>query len=104
MYKCHPSIQLVKQRVTIGENFASQQVSWKDILYQLKDVYPTKASPFGNMPVKILTENSPLFAPLLQLFTNESTDTGKFPKELKKRDITSLFKNGDAFAKRITCL
>ena len=70
------------------------------MLYQLKDLDSTKASPFGNIPVKILTEHSDLFAPLLLLFINESIDTGKFPKELKKGDITSLFKNGDAFAKK----
>ena len=47
----------------------------------------------------MLTEHSDLFAPLVLLFINESIDTGNFPKELKKGDITSLFKNGDAFAK-----
>ena len=48
----------------------------------------------------MLTEHSDLFAPLVQLFINESIDTSNFPKELKKGDITSLFKNGDAFAKK----
>ena len=100
MYKCHPSIQLVKQRVTVGEKFATQQVSLVETLYQLKDLDSIKAFPFGNIPVKMLTEHSDLFAPLLQLFINESIDTGKFPKELKNGDITSLFKNGNAFAKK----
>ena len=30
----------------------------------------------------------------------DSIDRGEFPKELKKGDITSLFKNGDAFDKK----
>ena len=67
---------------------------------QFKNLDPTKASPFGSIPVKILTEHSDLFAPLVHLFINESKDTRNFPKELKKGDITSLFKNGDAFAKK----
>ena len=50
--------------------------------------------------MKILTEHSDLFAPLVQLFINETIDTSKFPKELKKGDITSLFKSSDAFAKK----
>ena len=104
MYKRHPSIQLIKQRVTVGEKFSFQQVSLEEILSQLKNLDPSKASPFGSIPVKILTEHSDLFAPLVQLFINESIDTSKFPKELKKGDITSLFKNDDAFAKRITGL
>ena len=68
--------------------------------YSIKDLDQTKASPFDNIPVKILTEHSDLFAPSLQLFINESINAGKFPKELKKGNITSLFKNGDAFAKK----
>ena len=100
MYKRHPSIQLIKQRVTVGEKLSFQQVSLEEILSQLKNLDPSKASPFGSIPVKILTEHSDLFAPLVQLFINESIDTSKFPKELKKGDITSLFKNDDAFAKK----
>ena len=34
------------------------------------------------------------------LFINETIDTSKFTKELKKGDITSLFKSSDAFAKK----
>ena len=99
-----PGIQLKKQRVSVSEKFSFQQVSLQEILSQLKSLDPTKVSPFGSTTVKILTEHSDLFAPLVQLFINDSIDTSKFPKELKKGDIRSLFKNGDAFAKRITGL
>ena len=100
MYKRYPSIQLIKQRVTVSEKFSFQQVSFEEISSQVKNLDPTKASPFGAMPVKMLTEHSDLFASLVQLFINESIDTSTFPKELKKGDITSLFKNGDDFAKK----
>ena len=100
MYKRHPSIQLIKQRVTVNEKFSFQRVSLEEISSQFKNLDPTKASPFGSIPVKMLTEHSDLFAPLVQLFINESIDTSNFPKELRKGDITSLFKNGDAFAKK----
>ena len=72
----------------------------KDILHQLKDLDLTKASPFGNIPVKILTEHFDLYAPSLQLFVDDCIDTDKFPKKLKKGDIKSLFKYGDAVAKK----
>ena len=42
---------------------------------KLKNLDPTKASPFSSMPVKILTEHSDLFAPLVHFFINESIDT-----------------------------
>ena len=95
MCKRHPSIQLIKQRVTVSEKLSFQQVSLEEILSQLNNLDPTKASPFGSIP-----EHSDSFAPLVQLFINESIDTSTFPKELKKGDITSLFKNGDAFARK----
>ena len=66
---------------------------------KLKNLDPTKASLHGKIPVKISSEHSDLFAPSVQLFINESIDTSKFPKELKKGDIILLFKNDDAFAK-----
>ena len=37
---------------------------------------------------------------MLHFFINESVNTSNFPKELKKGDIISLFRNGDAFAKK----
>ena len=36
---------------------------------------------------------------MLHFYINESVKTSRFPNELKIGDITSLFKNGDAFAK-----
>ena len=72
----------------------------EEISSQLKNLDPTKASPFGSIPVKIFTEHSDLFAPLAQLLINESVDTSTFPKESKKGETTSLFKNIDASAKK----
>ena len=77
-YKCHPSIQLIKRRVTVSAKFAFRQYSLEEILYKVKDLDPIKASPFGNIPVKILTEHSELLAPSLQLFINESIDIASF--------------------------
>ena len=104
MYKHHPSVKLIKQWVTFFDKVSFQQVFLEDILSQLKNLDPIKASPFGSIPVKILTEHYDLFALLVQLFMNENKDTSKCPIELKKGDITSLFKNCDAFAKKITVL
>ena len=49
MYKRHPNIQLIKQRATVSEKFSFQQVSLEEILSQLKNLDPTKASPFGSI-------------------------------------------------------
>ena len=101
-YKRHPSIQLIKQRVTVSEKFSFQHVSIKDIFSKLKSLDPTKDSLFGSIPEKTFTKHSDLFAPLVQFFIYESIDRGKFPKELKKGEITSLFKMVMPLLKRIT--
>ena len=84
-------------------SFAMQpylSVSIEKILSKLKNLDSTKASPFGSIPLKIFTEHSDLFAPLVQFFINKSMAKGEFPKELKKDDTTSLLRNGDAFAEK----
>ena len=100
MYKSHPSMKLIKQKIEARDKFSFQQVSLEEIETQLRDLDPTKSSTFGSIPVKVLTDHSDLFAPMLHFFINESVNTSNFPNELKKGDITSLFKNGDAFAKK----
>ena len=101
MYKSNPSIKLIKQKIKARDKFSFQQVSLEEIETQLRDLDPTKSSTFGSIPVKVLTEHSDLFAPMLNFFfINESVNTNNFPNELKKGDITSLFKNGAAFAKK----
>ena len=77
-YERHPSIQLIKQRAAVSEKFAFQCVSIKEVLSTLKNLDPIKASPFGSITVTVLTEHSDLFAPLVQLFINESIHTSKF--------------------------
>ena len=67
---------------------------------QIKNLDLIKASPFAIIPIKILTVHSGLFASMVQYFITESIDTSKFPNELKKGEIVSLFKNSDAFAKK----
>ena len=47
---------------------------------KLKNLDPTKASPFGSIPVEIFTEHSDLFAPLVQFLINESIDRGEFQR------------------------
>ena len=80
--------------------YTTKHTSLEEIETQFRDLDPTKSSTFGSIPVKILSEHSGLFTPMLHFFINESVNTSNFPNELKKEDITSLFKNDDAFAKK----
>ena len=104
MYKTHPNIELIKQKIQARVKFSFQQVFLEEIETNLRDLDPTKSTTFGSIPVNFLTERSDFFGPMLHFFINESVNTSNFPNELKKGDIISLFKNGDAFAKKNTGL
>ena len=66
-------------------------------LCEIKDLDTTKASPFGSIPLRILTEHFDLFDSMVQHFVNETIGYNRFQDELKKGDITLLFKKGDTF-------
>ena len=59
---------------------------------QIEKLEATRDSPFGSMPVKIFTEHSDLYAPVVQHFDNESIDDSKLLLELQQSDIIFLFK------------
>ena len=65
----------------VCQKFSFQYVSLEELLNQLRNLGPTKASPFGSIPVKTLTEHSDLFALILKFFVDESANRANFPKE-----------------------
>ena len=56
-YNNHPRIQLIKQNVTARNKIIFRQVLLEEVLTQFRDLNPTKSSPLGSIPVKILTEH-----------------------------------------------
>ena len=59
-----------------------------------------KASPVNCIPARILKETPEVFSVTIQNLFSSGLSKGTFPKELKTGDISSLFKKGDAFAKK----
>ena len=68
-------------------------------MYQVL-VDSSKASPINSIPARILKENSDVFCAVIQNLYNYGLSKGIFPKELKARNISSLFKKEDAFMRR----
>ena len=77
----------------------SRQATFDEILEQLKNLDPKKASTQESIPPKILKTNADLFCfPLVELF-NRLVQEGSFPNDLKCADVSSLFKKGDNMCK-----
>ena len=78
---------MIKQSTEDREKFSFQQVPVKEIETQLSDLDPTKSLTVGSILVKILTEHSDVFAPMLHFYINKRVNTSNFPNEVKKGDI-----------------
>ena len=59
-----------------------------------------KSSPFNSIPAKIIKHNADIFAILLHKIFNSNLSECYFPKDLKAGEVSSLFKNVDAFIKK----
>ena len=99
-YDAHPSICKIRENVKIANKFEFSEVSTSDIATQIKQLNSKKASPVDSIPARILKENSDILSVVLQFLFNSHMSKSTFPEELKAGDITSLFKQGDAFSKK----
>ena len=99
-YKSHPSIKKIKECFTCSESFHFRQVTAEEVFCQLRKLNPTKSSPVGSIPAKVMKENSDIFAPILQGHFNATISQNDFPETLKAGDISSLYKKDDNFIKK----
>ena len=99
-FDSHPSICKIKENTTFSERFEFREVAVKDVAVQIRKFNTNKASPVNSIPARILKENSDVFLVAIQNIFNSGLSEGTFPKELKAGDISSLFKEEDAFTKK----
>ena len=99
-YDAHPSICKIRENVKITNKFELSEVSTSDIAVQIKQLNSKKASPVDSIPARIHKENSDVFTVVIQFLFNSHMSKCIFPEELKAADITSLFKQEDAFSKK----
>ena len=68
-----------------------------DFSTQLSKLKSKSSSPIDSIPSKVLQEHMDIFASLLQNSFNPCIETSSFPETLKKDNISSILKKGDAF-------
>ena len=99
MYKYHPSIILINQKIGNQNKFSFEPVALSDVVKEINDINPNKSSSKDSIPPKMLKISSEATANILQKLLNDSLETGTFPDSLKLADITPVFKKKDPLNK-----
>ena len=95
-YKNHPSILKIKEMVPTGLKFDFSEVLLENIQHQLENLNIKKATTLKNIPTKLLKNNTDVCGPVLLKLINNAISNSEFPDELKRADVTPIFKKGDS--------
>ena len=88
-YEIHPSILRIKNKIGNEKSFKFEAISTSE--KEIKTINPHKATPSGNIPLKILKLSSDTTATTLKELFNELLSNCEFTEKLKLADITSVF-------------
>ena len=94
-YKSHPSIILIKNKITVPELFAFTEASVSDIEKELSNLNAKKASTFKNITPKVLKASTESCSEVLTKLFNNTILTSNFPDKLKVADVSPIFKKDD---------
>ena len=97
-YQNHPSIVKIKEKINTKE-FSFQTLERNDIIKMIMNLNTSKSCQQSDIPTKIITENSELFADFLLSAFNNTIQEGNFPAVLKNADVTPIFKQGSRHVK-----
>ena len=78
-YKSHSSILLIKQKLENLDHFSLKEISIGGIAKELSELNSNKAITFGNIPSKLLKQNSKACSDTLQKLFNDVLRDGYFP-------------------------
>ena len=96
-FENHPSIQVIKQNISVNQDFYFSNTEVRDLLKETKDLNNRQNGTFGNIPKKLLKEVSDICVPVLNYIWNKKIITQpNFPNNLKLDDVTPVFKTEDA--------
>ena len=95
-FENHPSVQAVKQNVSVNQDFYFSNIEVSDILKETAALNNKKNGTFGSISKKLLKEVSDICASALNdIWNNEIITQKSFPDNLKLADVTPVFKKED---------
>ena len=92
-------VSIKKHKETNSNKFSFKYEDRKKFLTKIQKFNSRKASQQNDIPVKILKENSDICSYILHHNFNKSLFSNKFPKYLKRADITPIFNKDEKFLK-----
>ena len=101
-FESHPSISLIKNKITNGNNFQFEPMSLSSIELEIRLLNPKKATTHEHIPPKILKSSSEAAVNILHRLFNETITKSVFPDSTKhqflKKMILSIKKTTDLSA------
>ena len=75
--------------------FFFRKVTYEEILNEIISLDTSKLTWSGDIPFKIIKDNADMFASFILLNFNKWIIDRKFPDQLKKTDVSPVFKKGN---------
>ena len=93
-YSAHPSILRIKDKMN-NNVFSFRKVTYEEILIEINSLDTSKSTQSEDIPFKIIKDNADIFANFILQNFNKCIIDGKFPDQLKKADVSPIFKKGN---------
>ena len=93
-YSAHPSILRIKDKMN-NNVFFFRKVTYEEILIEINSLNTSKSPQSEDIPFKIIKDNADIFANFILQNFNKCIMEGKFPDQLKKADVSPIFKKGN---------
>ena len=98
-YRNHPSVLTILYKYKSNPIFTFSHVTKKEVLKEIGNLDTTKSSQDTDIPTKVITQNSDIFASFIDKTFNNMVDSSRFPAALKLAHITPAFKKGSKNSK-----
>ena len=69
-----------------------RNVTYEEILNEINNLETLKSTQLWDMPIKIIKDNADIFANFILQNFNQCILDGKFPDQLKKADVSPVFR------------
>jgi len=93
-FRSHPSISKITNVYSADKIFDFKNVEGERVKKYIDKLDPRKSAPESDIPAKIFKDFSDHYCELLTKTYNSSREARIFPDELKKADVSPLFKKG----------
>ena len=96
-YSVHPSILSIKEKMN-NNVFSFRKVTYEEILNEINSldtIRGSKSTQSEDIPFKIIKDNADTFANYILQSFHKCIIDAKFPDQLKKADVSPVFKKGN---------